>query len=185
MESQVRTCRLACVASLTVLLASCGSHDKQLHASDAASAGSATTSASSEAATGSSEPVSPTQPPSRQPQPRPPAPNPNPPPGTVSYDLPNDGSDLGDEDNWRAGFADKCRTAGHPRDCLHMSVVVSAVGPDGKEKAIADPGPNYADNGVYSDCHITHIKPEPPVTVPVGTTVVIKVLCTPVAGGTS
>jgi len=121
--------------------------------------------------------------PEPQPPAPPPPPNPNPPPGTVSYDLPNDGSDLDDEDGWQAGFEDKCTAAGHPTDCLHMSVVVSAVGPDGKATGISDPGPGYRDDGVYDSCTVTHITPEPPVEVPVGTTVVIDVLCQPVDAG--
>jgi hypothetical protein len=127
------------------------------------------------------------QPQAPAPQPQPPAPrppNPNPPPGTVSYDLPNvGGSDLADQDNWRAGYANKCTTAGHPANCLHMSVVVSAVGPDGKPAPIPNPGAGYFAAGVYESCPVTAITPEPPVEVPVGTTVVIKVLCQPVAGG--
>ena len=126
------------------------------------------------------------QPPAPQPQPQPPAPppNPNPPPGTVSYDLPSvGGSDLADEDNWRAGYAGSCTTAGHPPDCLHMSVTVFAPDANGTDARIADPGPNYTDDGVYDSCPVTAITPRPPATVPVGTTVVIEVHCEPAGGG--
>jgi hypothetical protein len=210
MEMRVRISRLTCATALVVVIASCASPDERVDASPAAaeSSRSSTSSASSVPAPQTSVSIPTTQapttrprpapttapapkppqppppePPQPPPQPQPPAPpppNPNPPPGTVSYDLPNDGSDLADEDNWQRGFEGKCADAGYPTDCLHMSVVVSAVGPDGKATEIKDPGPNYADSGVYSSCTVTHIEPEPPVEVPVGTTVVIEVLCQPV-----
>jgi hypothetical protein len=214
MEMRVRISRLACAASLAVVIASCGSPDKQIDAAEAGSSGASTSSPSGTAVTESSVPPpqpqestpqphpSPThapgpappkpqpqppapqpQPPAPQPQPpAPPAPNPNPPPGTVSYDLPNvDGSDLADEDNWRSGYEDNCTRAGHPSDCLHMSVEVYAPDANGDPVRIRpDPGPNYADAGVYATCPVTAITPEPPAEVPVGTTVIIKVLCQPV-----
>jgi hypothetical protein len=124
-------------------------------------------------------------PPPPQPQPAPPPPNPNPPPGTVSYDLPNvGGSDLIDQENWRAGFEDTCTTAGYPADCLHMSVRVSAPDEEGKPTRIDNPGPDYESDGVYSSCPVTAITPEPGSEVDVGTTVVIEVLCEPVSNGT-
>jgi hypothetical protein len=95
------------------------------------------------------------------------------------------GSDLADQDNWRLGYQDKCMTAGHPADCLHMSVVASAVGPDGKPAPIPNPGAGYFAHGVYESCPVTAITPEPPVEVPVGTTVVIEALCRPVDKGTA
>jgi hypothetical protein len=123
--------------------------------------------------------------PQPQPQPAPPPPNPNPPPGTVSYDLPNvGGSDLIDQENWRAGFEDTCTTAGYPADCLHMSVRVSAPDEEGKPTRIDNPGPDYESDGVYSSCPVTAITPEPGSEVDVGTTVVIEVLCEPVSNGT-
>jgi hypothetical protein len=61
-----------------------------------------------------------------------------------------------------------------------MSVEVSAVDADGHATPIADPGPNYVDDGVYESCPVTAITPEPPVEVPVGTTVHIHVECHPV-----
>jgi hypothetical protein len=119
------------------------------------------------------------------PQPAPPPPNPNPPPGTVSYDLPNvGGSDLIDQENWRAGFEDTCTTAGYPADCLHMSVRVFAPDEEGKPTRIDNPGPDYESDGVYSSCPVTAITPEPGSEVDVGTTVVIEVLCEPVSNGT-
>jgi hypothetical protein len=123
--------------------------------------------------------------PQPQPQPAPPPPNPNPPPGTVSYDLPNvGGSDLIDQENWRAGFEDTCTTAGYPADCLHMSVRVFAPDEEGKPTRIDNPGPDYESDGVYSSCPVTAITPEPGSEVDVGTTVVIDVLCEPVSNGT-
>jgi hypothetical protein len=124
-------------------------------------------------------------PPPPPPQPAPPPPNPNPPPGTVSYDLPNvGGSDLIDQENWRAGFEDTCTTAGYPADCLHMSVRVFAPDEEGKPTRIDNPGPDYESDGVYSSCPVTAITPEPGSEVDVGTTVVIEVLCEPVSNGT-
>jgi hypothetical protein len=131
------------------------------------------------------QPQAPQPQPQPQPQPAPPPPNPNPPPGTVSYDLPNvGGSDLIDQENWRAGFEDTCTTAGYPADCLHMSVRVSAPDEEGKPTRIDNPGPDYESDGVYSSCPVTAITPEPGSEVDVGTTVVIEVLCEPVSNGT-
>lgn len=113
-----------------------------------------------------------------------PPPNPNPPPGTVSYDLPNvGGSDIADQDNWQSGYRNNCTTAGHPPDCLHMSVVVSALDANGNVTPIDNPGPDYFGDGIYERCAVTSITPEPPVEVPVGTTVVITALCEPVDDG--
>jgi hypothetical protein len=124
------------------------------------------------------------QPPAPAPQPPAPAPqppNPNPPPGTVSYDLPNvGGSDIADQDNWQAGYENNCTTAGHPADCLHMSVLVWAPDANGNPAPIPNPGPDYFGDGIYQSCAVISITPEPPVEVPVGTTVVIKALCEPV-----
>jgi hypothetical protein len=213
MEMRARTSRLACVASLAIVIASCASPDERVDASPAAAAGSSKSSASTAPVPPSWVPAPQTttpppppsprppapaprppapqpQPPAPQPQPpapqppAPPAPNPNPPPGTVSYDLPNvGGSDLADEDNWRSGYANNCTTAGYPADCLHMSVVVSAPDANGDPTRIDDPGPGYFSDGVYESCPVTAITPEPPAKVPVGTTVVIEVLCDPVGDG--
>jgi hypothetical protein len=95
------------------------------------------------------------------------------------------GSDLVDEDNWRSGYADKCTTAGHPADCLHLSVKAYVSDANGNQTPITNPGPDYFSGGVYESCPVTAITPEPPAEVPVGTTVVIKVLCQPVGGGTA
>jgi hypothetical protein len=94
------------------------------------------------------------------------------------------GSDLVDQENWRAGFEDTCTSAGYPADCLHMSVRVSAPDEQGKPTRIDNPGPDYASDGVYSSCPVTAITPEPGSEVDVGTTVVIEVLCEPVSNGT-
>jgi hypothetical protein len=94
------------------------------------------------------------------------------------------GSDLIDQENWRAGFEDTCTTAGYPADCLHMSVRVFAPDEEGKPTRIDNPGPDYESDGVYSSCPVTAITPEPGSEVDVGTTVVIEVLCEPVSNGT-
>jgi hypothetical protein len=213
MELRVRISRLTCAAAVVVVVASCAGPDEGVEASPAAaeSSRSSTPSASDATVPQTSVPVPPTstsrprpaptttpvpkppqpQPPAPQPQPQPqppapPPPNPNPPPGTVSYDLPNvPGSDLADEDNWRSGYENNCTTAGHPTDCLHMSVKVFAPDGSGTDVRIDDPGPNYSDDGVYDSCPVTAITPMPPATVPVGTTVVIEVHCEPAGGGSA
>jgi hypothetical protein len=102
----------------------------------------------------------------------------------VSYDLPNvGGSDIADQDNWRSGYENNCTTAGHPPDCLHMDVRVSAPDENGTPAPIANPGPDYFGDGIYQRCEVTGITPLPPVEVPVGTTVVIEALCEPVGDG--
>ena len=206
MVLRVRITRLTCAAALVLVVGSCGGHGERVDASPAASASSrlSTPSTSSATVPETPAPVTPTQtspprpaPPTapvpKPPQPQPPAPrpqppappsNPNPPPGTVSYDLPSvGGSDLADEDNWRAGYEGSCTTAGHPPDCLHMSVKVFAPDGNGTDVRIADPGPNYSSDGVYDSCPVTAITPMPPAKVPVGTTVVIEVHCQPAGGG--
>jgi len=208
MELRSRISRLTCAAALMVLVGSCASPGDRVDASPAASASSrlSTPSTSTATAPETSVPVPPTQtspprpapttppvpkpqpkpqpqPPAPQPQPPAPPPNPNPPPGTVSYDLPGvGGSDLVDEDNWRAGYEGSCTTAGYPPDCLHMSVKVFAPDANGTDVRIADPGPNYSAD-VYDSCPVTAITPMPPAKVPVGTTVVIEVHCKPAGGG--
>lgn len=215
MEMRARMSRRACLASLVVVVTSCGSPDEQIDASEAAASGASTSPSQtvppSPETTTQSPPSTthapapdppapeppkpePPKPPAPQPapprpnppapQPEPPAPNPNPPPGTVSYDLPDvGGSDLADEDNWRAGYANNCTTAGHPPDCLHLTVRAYAPDANGDPTRIDDPGPNYVEDNVYESCPVTEITPAPPAEVPVGTTVVITVLCRPVGAG--
>jgi hypothetical protein len=119
------------------------------------------------------------------PAPAPPPPNPNPPPGTVSYDLPDEdgGSDIVDQDNWKAGYEDNCTRAGHPADCLHMSVLVEAPDENGVVVPVPNPGSDYFGDGIYESCTVYDIEPTPGVEVPVGTTVVIRALCEPVDDG--
>jgi hypothetical protein len=115
----------------------------------------------------------------KPPVPAPPPPNPNPPPGTVSYDLPDEdgGSDIIDQDNWRNGYEGNCTDAGHPPDCLHMSLLVEAPDETGQPGPIPTPRADYQDDGIYRSCTVYDIEPDPGTEVPVGTTVVIRALC--------
>jgi hypothetical protein len=202
MDMRARVFRLAFVVPLAVVVVSCASPDERITASPMEAGASSDPSESSESSA-SPEPAPAPQPPAPAPQPpapapqppapapappapapQPPAPapqppNPNPPPGTVSYDLPNKQSDLADQDNWRAGYANNCMMAGHPANCLHMSVRVWAD-VNGTPTPIDNPGAHYFGEGVYDSCGVTDIDPMPPTKVPVGTTVVIKALCEPV-----
>jgi hypothetical protein len=106
-----------------------------------------------------------------------PRPNPNPPPGTTSYDIPQVGADLHQQQQWEEQLANRCDDAGFERDCLTFAYQVYRKQEDGSLTAVANPGPDYDDqDGTYS-CTVRSLVPAPGRRVAVGTVIRVRIVC--------